>query len=239
MAFPKGGKWSEESRAKIRGRKAWNKGVPRTAQEIENIKAGITNESRLKSSQRMKQRWESGEMDCFKGNGNVSKRPEVAQKIGEANHKRIVTEETRTKMRIARTGKPGPVVSEEIKKKHSERMKINNPLYNLEILKRHPIFKSGRYHFSLGEKKLSILLTQIGIEFKHQEPRAKDVGFYVLDFFLVFNLIAVLCLLSFFFTNFLRPWEHLKYAAFSAISTANTRRDDVWTFTYRNSCRKS
>lgn len=178
---------SQASREKIRkaamGRPSATRGKKRTEAEKLNMKAGISKEERNKRSERMKKRWADGKCDIFKGQTNPSKRPEVSKKIGDANRVREVTDVTREKIRKARTGKPGPVVSERTKKMHSDRMKVNNPMFRKDVLDKHPLFKSGIYFTSEGEKKLSIIFKEEGYIFRHQEKIKKEKGYYIADFF--------------------------------------------------------
>lgn len=159
------------------------RGKRRTKKEIENMKKGISQLERKRRSKAIKKRWENGTYDFMYGNTNPSCNPEIGKKIGEANKKRIVSEETKQKIRNYRTGKPGPKVSEETKKFHSERMKKDNPMYRKEVLKNHPVLKSGPKFISDGEKKLSKIFKDIGYEFEHQKQIAKKVGYYTVDFF--------------------------------------------------------
>lgn len=161
----------------------WNRGFPRTEKEKENISKGISKESRIKSSKRMKRRWKNGIYKIMYGSSNPSARPEVGAKIGIANRGRIVKEETREKLRLSHLGKPGNKISKERRKLYSKRMKINNPMFNKEILKNHPILTSGRYFVSLGEKKLSKIFQEMKLRFYHQEQIAKKIGYYTVDFF--------------------------------------------------------
>jgi len=161
----------------------WNKGIPRTLKEKKNISSGISKESRMKSSKRMKHLWKKGKYKDHVGKTNPSKRPEVARKIGEANHRRKVTEVTREKIRQSKLGKPGPAVSEKTKKLYSERMKRDNPMHRKEVLENHPVLKTGRYYISQGEKTLSILFQKMKLKYKHQKQMAKEIGYYTVDFF--------------------------------------------------------
>lgn len=162
----------------------WNKGIPRTAKDLANIKKGITAEKLIQRSLSTKKSWEEGKYEVMCGDTNPSKRPEVAHKIGEANKLRVVTDATKEKIRQSRLGKPNNVVfSEKVKKATSDRMKRDNPMFRKEVLQNHPILKSGPNFISIGENKLIQLFTELGFQFKHQFQIAKVKGYYTADFF--------------------------------------------------------
>lgn len=179
---------SEYAKGKISqsklGKSSWNKGISRTEEEKIKIKSSIKEETKKASSERMKKRWADGLCNNFFGSQNPSKRPEVAIKIGEANRKRKVSSATREKMAQFRRGKPGIVVSKKTKKLLSERMKINNPMYQKDVLANHPVLRSGSKFRSDGEKKVASVLDIMKIGYSQQEPISKDKGYYIVDFFL-------------------------------------------------------
>lgn len=163
----------------------WNKGIPRTEEEKEKMRKGITPEERQRRSDRIKARYAQGKYEFMKGETNPSCNPEVGRKIAEANRKRVQSEETREKIRQARLGKPGPVWSEEQRKGCSERMKKNNPMYDLEVIKRHPSFQKGNQNPSKGERVVEKMLKDMGLSYEQQYP-IKNLGpkHYFLDFYL-------------------------------------------------------
>lgn len=168
----------------IKGNIPWNRGISRTQGEKEHIRSGISPEERKRRSERMKIRWGEGEFLHFIGEGNPSKTSEASRKISLANKNRVVKEETRNKIRMSKIGKPGPVISEENKRKHSERMKKDNPMFREEVLKKHPVFNEGPYFVSKGELFLKELFIHLGFSFIHQKRIPKNkLGFYVVDFY--------------------------------------------------------
>ncbi len=110
------------------GLPTWNKGIPRTKAEIENIKAGISEESKRKSSERMRRRWKEGKYSIMFGKTNPSCRPEVREKIGNAGRGRVLSDEHKEKLRKSRLGKSNGPCPEHLKKLNSERMKKSNPM---------------------------------------------------------------------------------------------------------------
>jgi len=192
MAYPKGKKWTEEQKAGIRGRPTWNKGIPRTENEKKAIAAGISEDARKRSSERMQQRWASGRLDFMFGEGNPSRRPEAAAKISEANRLREVTDGIRAKMSVAKKGRPGTPMSEENKKRQSVRMRINNPMQEPNVIRNHPLFRGGCFYYSAGEKLLASLLSRMGLQFTHQKRFARSGrrGYYA-DFYLPEHVVDV------------------------------------------------
>jgi very-short-patch-repair endonuclease len=160
----------------------WNKNIPRTAQEIENIKNGISPESKKQNSERMRNRWRNGEIT-----GHPCSEEKRQSMRGKTPWNAGLTKETSESVMLiskARTGQPGHDFSDEVKTRFSERMKKDNPMFKKEVLKNHPLMTSGRYFISSGEKQLSEIFTELKIKFIHQYPIKKNKGYYIADFFL-------------------------------------------------------
>jgi len=67
------------------------------------------------------------------GDTNPACREEVKKKIGDANRRRICSEQTRERISKSRTGKPGAIWTKKMKENASVRMKENNPMKDEEI----------------------------------------------------------------------------------------------------------
>lgn len=162
----------------------WNKGIPRTEKEKEKMRECISPAERKRRSVLTKARWDAGVYDFMNGSTNPSCNPEVGKKIAAANRKRKVLNSTKEKIRNAKLGKAGPPISEANKAMASKRMKINNPMFREEVLKNHPVLKSGPKFHSLGEKKVGALLEEMNLPYSYQYQFPKARGFYTADFFL-------------------------------------------------------
>lgn len=130
---------SEEQRQKLCGKIPWNKGIPRTSVEIEAIKAGQTVEGKQRISDNIKKRWAdgiTGSMRSLYGETNPSKRPEVRKKISEASLGKVISNVTRLKISLANKGKPGLPWSKSQRAAASDRMKTNNPMVNLQSIRK-------------------------------------------------------------------------------------------------------
>jgi hypothetical protein len=160
----------------------WNKGIPRTEKEKDNIRKGQTAEGRKRISESKKEQWKKGTYNTMYGETNPSKRPEVALKIGEANKGRVWKQESRLKLSESKKGHPGYSWTEENKNRQSDRMKINNPMKNedtvervsktmklfwennpegkIEVSKR---MKGGRYRVELSEENKKIFSERMKI----------------------------------------------------------------------------
>lgn len=183
-------KRSEIMKGKNKGNIPWNKGIPRTEKEKDAIRKGQSIEGRKRVSEDKKKAWKEGKYNFMFGSTNPSANPEVGKKIADANRKRIVKNSTKKKMSKARTGKSNGPCKPHVKEILSKRMKKYNPMFDEEVLERHPIFKSGCYHFSKGEKMLSEVLDKLKINYTHQKI-VKNINpkNYILDFYLDdFNL---------------------------------------------------
>lgn len=159
----------------------WNKGVPRTTEEKENISRGQSNSGRKSMSISMKNRWGAGEFN--NSINGPSQSLSARKKISEANTRRGHSDMSKEKLRQAHLGKPGNPVSESRKKKYSERMKINNPMFRKDVLDKHPILKSGPSFISIGENKLMVIFDDLNLKYKHQKKIKKEVGYYTADFY--------------------------------------------------------